>query len=152
MRLVLLLVVSLRWLTGCSTRKLAVAPSGALQLRPAPAPNEPQDRTIVRNAAMQMLTGTAAEIPAVIESARKRAGEAKGYVFEASSPSIGLRIPSARFDGVIGALSTLGKVTQKNVTARDVTAEFVDLEIRIDSARKLEARFKEILRQANGVE
>jgi hypothetical protein len=97
------------------------------------------------------VTGTEHEFPDIIEGARKLATGAGGYVVEESSTSIALRIPNERLDSVLASLTTLGKVTRKNVTARDVTAEYTDLEIRLDNARALEGRLKEILKQASTV-
>jgi hypothetical protein len=137
---------------GCSTRAVLASPAGARQLQPvAPGQNEPEDRKIVRNAALHLLTPSEDDFPAIIESARKLCLDAKGYVSEESSTSITLRIPNQRLDDTLTALSMMGTVAAKNVTGRDVTTEYTDLDIRIDNARNLERRLEDILKKAGTV-
>jgi hypothetical protein len=49
----------------------------------------------------------------------------------ARSGSMTLRIPAARFDEAMLALRSLGTVERQEITGRDVTAQFVDLQARL---------------------
>jgi hypothetical protein len=113
--------------------------------------DEPQDRKIVRNATLHLLTPTEDDFPSVIDRARKLCLDGGGYVSAESSSSITLRIPNEGLDDALTALSMMGTVVRKDVAGRDVTAEFTDLEVRIDNARKLESRLKDILKAAGTV-
>jgi hypothetical protein len=70
---------------------------------------------------------------------------AKGY-------TISIRVPSARFDEFIAALeSGTGEVVFKNISSRDVTEEFIDLETRLNNKRNYLARYGDLLKQAKTV-
>jgi hypothetical protein len=66
------------------------------------------------------------------------------------SATFELRVPSARFDEVVGGLAPLGRVESVNVTAQDVGEEYVDLSARAENARRLEARIIELLANRTG--
>ena len=63
-----------------------------------------------------------------------------------------IRIPTISFQLVIDSISNSVKVfDRKEISRRDVTEEFIDLEARLKSKRKLEARYLELLPQAKNV-
>ena len=61
-----------------------------------------------------------------------------------------LRVPSARFDGLVDAVRRLGKVESENITASDVTEEYIDLEARLKGQQQLEARVLKLLEERPG--
>lgn len=64
-----------------------------------------------------------------------------------------LRIPAADFDPVLSDLLGLAAfVEQKNVTALDVTEQFVDLQARLATKREAEQSYRRILAEARSVE
>jgi hypothetical protein len=67
---------------------------------------------------------------------------------------IKIRVPSEKFDSMIFAIEK-GKnnmlIVSKNISARDVTAEFIDLETRLNNKRGYLQRYKELLKKANSV-
>lgn len=64
-----------------------------------------------------------------------------------------IRIPSAKFENVIAAIeSGNGKVQSKQINARDVTAEFYDLQTRLVSKKSYLGRYRELLKQAKSID
>jgi hypothetical protein len=69
---------------------------------------------------------------------------------EQRSATLELRVPSAQFDAMVGALGQLGKVESVSVNAEDVAEEYVDLGARLANARRVEARLVELLATRTG--
>jgi len=63
-----------------------------------------------------------------------------------------IRIPSANYEKFIAEIENgNGKVLYKEVTARDVTDQFVDLEIRLANKRSYLNRYRELVKQAKTI-
>ncbi len=63
-----------------------------------------------------------------------------------------IRIPSDRFEQFVAELETgSDELIYKNLDARDVTAEFIDLETRLANKRDYLERYRELLKQARTV-
>ncbi len=63
-----------------------------------------------------------------------------------------VRVPSEKFDPVLQGISEgVGYFDQKEITQKDVTEEFVDVNARLKAKRKLESRYLELLQQAKNV-
>ena len=63
-----------------------------------------------------------------------------------------IRIPSDNFDNFIAAIeSGAGEVVFKNITSRDVTEEFIDLETRLKNKNNYLNRYGDLLKQAKSV-
>ena len=70
-----------------------------------------------------------------------------------SSYDLTIRIPSRYFELFVAALEKGGgKVQYKNIDARDVTTQFIDLETRLANKKSYLARYNELLKKANTVE
>jgi len=68
------------------------------------------------------------------------------------SYSLQLRIPNTKFDSLINVVQNgVGKLNSKNINAKDVTEEYVDLNIRLDNNLAYLNQYKEILRKAKSV-
>ncbi len=66
-----------------------------------------------------------------------------------SSYILTIRMPAAHFDWLITRLEKgAGEVLVKDIHARDVTEEYIDLEIRLASKRKFIDRYNELLKKA----
>jgi uncharacterized coiled-coil protein SlyX len=61
-----------------------------------------------------------------------------------------VRIPVAKFETFIEAVSKLGVAESRKQTAQDVTEEFVDLEAQITNKKKLEERIVALLKDSSG--
>lgn len=66
--------------------------------------------------------------------------------------SLLLRIPSAKFDSFVHTIEEgVGKLEAKNINAKDVTEEYVDLNIRLDNNLAYLNQYQEILKKAKSV-
>ncbi len=63
-----------------------------------------------------------------------------------------MRVPAQRFEEALAALRAAGRVLDESRHANDVTEEFLDLGIRLDTARKARERLLEVLAKAEKVE
>jgi hypothetical protein len=82
-----------------------------------------------------------------------------GFVADASiqsgrnqirSATLELKVPASRFDELTEGLKPLGRLQYVNVSAEDVSEEFVDLTARVANGRRLEDRLVELLRTRTG--
>jgi hypothetical protein len=68
------------------------------------------------------------------------------------SGSITLRIPSTVFEETLEEVSRLSsRVLSKSINGNDITEEFYDVAMRIENKRKIESRYREILKSAKTV-
>lgn len=65
--------------------------------------------------------------------------------------SIRVRIPADRFDAFLGTLHPLSELLDQQISATDVTAQWVDVEARLAAKRKVEERYLAIVEQASAV-
>jgi hypothetical protein len=69
-----------------------------------------------------------------------------------SSYHLSIRIPSANFGKFISAIETgYGEIQHKEINARDVTDQFIDLETRLENKRNYLKRYNDLLKKANNV-
>jgi hypothetical protein len=61
-----------------------------------------------------------------------------------------VKVPAPQFDRLVAGLSPMGKVESVNVSAQDVTEEFVDVTARVENARRLETRLIDLLANRTG--
>ncbi|WP_412067185.1 DUF4349 domain-containing protein [Rubrivirga sp. IMCC43871] len=67
--------------------------------------------------------------------------------------TLSIRVPSARFDTLLSALSTIdGEVESRSVSVDDVTRQVADVEARLAARRAAEAQFLAILERAGSIE
>ncbi len=63
-----------------------------------------------------------------------------------------IRVPSQNFDKILEALMSESVYTNsKNITAEDVTSQFVDIEARLKTKKEVELRYTALLREAKKV-
>ena len=117
---------------------------------------DPTTRLIVRTG--QAVIEVDSLEPAITEL-RRIAQRVGGFVADATvqsgrnqlrSATIQLKVPAARFDDLTLALGPLGRLQSVNVSAEDVSEEFVDVTARVAHSRRLEDRLVELLRTRTG--
>lgn len=67
-----------------------------------------------------------------------------------TSGLVEVKVPADRYDEALGKISALGQVRYMEEKSEDVTKEFVDLNARLDNAKKLENRILQILETQTG--
>jgi hypothetical protein len=74
-----------------------------------------------------------------------------GFMARQSNDAITIRVPAARFHDALARLEKLGDITARDIDAEDVTQEYLDLELRIRSARAVRDRLQQLLARATRV-
>lgn len=94
------------------------------------------------------ITEVANDREGFIQNSRKRES-----AFGDEYATITIKVPVEKFDEVVSKIKEFAKVVDsENISGQDVTEQFVDLEARLGNARSTEARYVEILNQANTVD
>lgn len=106
-------------------------------------------RVVIYTAGLQVVVS---RIEPAIEQVVAIAREAGGYMQEQEARAVVVRVPAAKFEGVLAKLMRIGEVVDKQVKAADVTEEMMDLEIRLDTAMKTRERLLKILEQSGKTE
>jgi len=66
--------------------------------------------------------------------------------------NVTIRIPAGNFEKLVGSVEKgTSKLMYKNISARDVTEEFVDIEARLKTKKEVEKRYVELLSKARNV-
>lgn len=139
------------------------APAGAPPPAPPPAPTlakeeAPEPPSSLEASRGPMLVYTAQlslatfEAEAALASVEKLAKDKGGFLSKRERLAITIRVPAERFSETLHAIEKLGDVLDRNVSARDVTDEFFDMEARLRSARAIHARLLELLQKADKIE
>jgi hypothetical protein len=126
----------------------------------APASDESQpelDRKIIQTTTLDLRVDNVAEAHQSVVDIASAAG---GFVLQASlsltgdSPrgGITLRVPSSQYDSVVSRIRGLAtEVEKESVKSEDVTGEYTDVQARIRTAQAREARYLEMLGQAQTI-
>lgn len=153
--------------SGCSSPKTAslgkskMAPAGLMMDREALAAPEPQN-TSSDVVSERMITWTASlsiEVPEVSNAVTRICAvvtQQGGYVDSQSSQGdksaqLRLRVPAKTFKASVANFETLGKITSRDVSADDVTEQYVDVEARLKNKIVLRDHLKQLLDKAVNV-
>jgi hypothetical protein len=124
-----------------------------VDLAQAQVPGEP--REIVYTAQVDVRVR---DVDDALDAANGAVDDAGGRVFEQRSdlgqePTITAtyKVPPARFDELLDAISKLGRVRERTVDSSDVTGQVVDLEARIRATRTSVERLQALLAQSGSV-
>jgi len=74
-----------------------------------------------------------------------------GHLAGRAQDTVKVKIPSDRFREAVQKIGKLGDVTSENVNADDVTAEYHDLEVRIENLKATRKRLEEFLAKAGTI-
>lgn len=117
---------------------------------------EVRDRLIIRNGTMNLEVDS-------YDEAEKKVGELikalNGYILSTNSSSnasgkkqgtIAIKVPAEKYDELLNKVPEHGKVMSQNISATDVTEEYIDLEARTKTQKELEARLLQLLNEKTG--
>jgi hypothetical protein len=85
--------------------------------------------------AAKVLSQTVTELGGFLGNASESVNELGGRTV-----TVEARVPAARFDALMQKIEKLGTVLERNVTAQDVTEEYVDVEAKLRNLRRTEDR------------
>ena len=83
-----------------------------------------------------------------LDAVEKIARELGGYLAQRGDKQITVRIPRARFEDALRRVQMSGDVIHRDVTAEDVTDQYVELETRLKNARSMRDRLEQLLARA----
>jgi|GEM_PF-2808928 len=121
----------------------------------SPKPAKPTTRIVIYHG---YYTVTVESVPVALKEARELAKKFGGYLESASTrdrsrrATIQIRVPVARFNDALKACEKLGEVVSREVRARDITREFQDTRLRLNSHRMVLKRMRELLKKTKKVE
>lgn len=115
------------------------------------------NRKLIKEGSITFETSDTKLTKNIIEKATK---QFKGYLSEDNQYDYGyrvqhnvtVRVPSENFDKLLNAISqSVEEVDDQNITVKDVTEEYVDVEARLKSKKKVEERYINLLGKAHNV-
>lgn len=110
---------------------------------------QPQGRMIQQSAALDLRVKEPDSTNAHLQDIAKRH---EGYVVMLGDQRSTIRVKTAALGDAVNEVSGLGKVRSKSFKGEDVTEQYVDVELRLENARKARDRYLELLKQAEDVQ
>lgn len=144
---------------GAPTAKFGTT-SRIIQPAEVPPAPEVEDRLVIKESTLSLLVKKVSETQKLITQKTEQLG---GYMVqsnvshpeqaEAASGSITVRIPQIKLEEALDYFRSLAvRVVSENLSGRDVTDEYVDIEARLATLLKTKGKFEEILTKAEKVE
>ena len=87
-----------------------------------------------------------------IEQAIEIAAQMGGYISKQDNNGVTVRVPSSGFRQAMNAIAGLGEVVQRTVHAQDVSEEYHDLGVRLQSLKATRKRLEDFLKRAKNIE
>jgi len=121
-----------------------------------PAPSQVETK-IIKNANLKFESDDLAESFSSIQKAVSKykatiSNDASGKDYSSTYRNLTIRIPNKHFDAFIADISQGVKhFDTKEISQQDVTEEYIDIESRMKSKKKLEERYLQLLSKANKV-
>lgn len=125
------------------------APEAADESAAAQDGAQPPARQVIYSAMLRLVVVSADQAQRSIQTF---AEAANGHMQESDARSITVRVPAAAFADVLARIASLGEVVDRSVKASDVTEQMLDLDIRLENARKTRDRLLEHLSKSTKIE
>ena len=138
---------ALQLLTSCSFERSTANADGLYDFRGKDG--EAKGRRIQQSAALELRVKEPDSTNAHLLAIAKRYD---GYVVMLGDRSSTIRVQTTSLSKAVDEVAGLGKVRSKSFKGEDVTEQYVDLEIRLENARKARDRYLELLKQAENVQ
>ncbi|UCE67483.1 MAG: DUF4349 domain-containing protein [Candidatus Zixiibacteriota bacterium] len=107
------------------------------------------DRMIVSSATIRLKS---LEPDSVHNRVMEFALSCNGYILYSGEGKTTIRVPAVYFKRVMSDIETLGEVLSREITGKDVTEEYHDLQTRLDNAEKTRQRYLALLDKAKNLE
>lgn len=123
----------------------------------APKVDQEIEQKIIKEATLRFetdnLENTYSRIQKAVSISKARiVNDSEGKDFGTIFRNLTVKVPSQNFDRFIGDISKgVAYFEVKNISAEDVTEQYIDLTSRLKTKKKLEERYLEILKKANKV-
>jgi len=106
-------------------------------------------RQVIYSASLSIVVLSPAAAQASVKSLAEAAG---GWMSESDARTITVRVPAAQFEVLLERVGQLGEVVDRSVRAEDITETLVELDIRIDNARRARERLVAHLEKSEKME
>lgn len=132
---------------GGETAARQVAAGGQV----AQTPQAPARREIVRTGRITVATDDPVDRIAAVRALAGPGGRVGAERRSDKEISVTLLVAPDRFDETLDAVGRVGRVEDRRVDTEDVTAQVVDLELRLDGARRKAGRLRALLDRAGSL-
>ncbi|MBM3987658.1 MAG: DUF4349 domain-containing protein [Planctomycetes bacterium] len=132
---------------GRSADSAALDPAAGPSEVVADAPKEA--RQVIYSASLSIVVLSPAAAQASVKSFAEAAG---GWMSESDARTITVRVPAAQFEPLLERIGQLGEIVDRSVRAEDITEALVELDIRIDNARRARERLLAHLEKSEKME
>ena len=147
----MLLLAALTSLPGCGGAKAVGGQFEPTAQGPAPAGPGANARLMVKRASLTLEVDDADDFEATGARIEAVAVGLQGHVVNRTTRFITLRVPAPQLDAAVKAIGALGELTERDISAVDVTAQVTDLKVRIDNLATLRTRLKGLVERAEVV-
>ncbi len=111
------------------------------------------NRKIIKSGSISYQVKELENIENIVE---KKVKEFGGYIassnYNINSITISVKIPSEKFEDFLKEANNFGKITNKSISAQDVTKEYFDLEGRIKNIKTRQERIRNYISYANNID
>ena len=107
------------------------------------------DRRVMRSADLRLDVD---DVDAAGNEVVRLTAAAGGFVLSSSRTWYQVKVPAQALDASLATFEQLGDVTHRALTGEDVTAEYVDLEVRLKNAHAARDSYAQLLQKAENVE
>jgi len=123
---------------------------------PSPTPIDVPSNMLIRTATASIEVDS---LEIAVAQVKQLAAQFGGYLANSGvetgkkrlrNATLEVKIPVTRFDDALSGLTPIGKVESVNVSAEDVGEEYVDVDARMENARRLERRLIDLLGTRTG--
>lgn len=120
-------------------------------------PSASIERKLIKNGSIEFEVSSVTDTKEKINALVKESG---GYISSDNQNNYSgnprfeqnIRIPADKLDDFVSKIESLArKVDSKTISTQDVTEEFIDVETRLATKKELEARYRDLLKQAKYV-
>lgn len=107
------------------------------------------ERQVIYSATLQLVVVSIHDASNSVVAIAKAAG---GYLQSSDAHLVTVRVPAARFEAALAQCEKLGEVVGRNVNASDVTEQVLELDIRLDNAKRARERLLAHLEKSEKME
>ncbi|MGM0502428.1 MAG: DUF4349 domain-containing protein [Bacillota bacterium] len=114
------------------------------------------DRKVIKEANLKIiskdLTTISEEITTIVENSSGYLANSNQWQSDRKYYKFSIKVPQKKFHKAINDLEQLGEVNNKQISSRDITMEYIDLQARLKNFKAQEERYINLLEQAKDVE
>jgi hypothetical protein len=115
---------------------------------PTPLLTVVEPRKVVYTGRFNVAVG---DVAVSIQATKALADKLGGYMLRMTTNTIVIRVPADKFDAAVEAIGRMGMVVDKDVTAQDVTDQYLDLAMRLKNAKATQQKLVALLEKSQVV-